>query len=372
MPKLDKLFDEKAKVKVVTVNDLHKANLKVDGEDLEKLLTQGYYIKDERTDEEISKVFVKTISDRELSQVSKSGFYEILTETGQFEKAAVFIDYPIVPSRNPSYRTSLTFSNPLACVVLLDYKKDGAYDSFITLRKFVYANAHYCSEAFQQLYDDLPDALDILSKTRTSAEDVYIICHKTLNNEHLISTPPFHILDRAKNKNDYHRILIELYDEYHYAESIYYEKKQTKLEQNRLGKFEIVFGRVSSSILFEVNNQRIFVPKTSKALKLNITSCSCVDSAYPGLFSDPLTLELIIKDNTKPLRVIWQSTNNKKEAFVQLNDKIRNPFDALKELIVDYGLREEDALKVLAISKNKKVAEFYILDRYLKEIYNAN
>jgi len=368
MPDLTKLIDQKQKVQILTVEDLHKVDTP---QEKEKLLTDGYLVNDNRDDDDVARVYVKVIKDKALENISRSGFYRVLTETGELEDALVFVDFPI-PFLGAGYqvtKSTLTYANPLACVVLLKNKTDGAYPAFITQRRHVYAYAHYVGEAFDEFYEKFSDADSLLSKTRVSVEDVFVIFHKSVPG-HVSSTPPFHIIDRKKNDNDYHRMLVKFYDEYNLDQEglrssmIEYQlpARQTVMDQNKSDKFEIVFGRVTRSILFQPPSNQIFVPVTSKMVKLNITSCSCTDNAYPGIFSDPLVIQLIAENTSVPLKVVWEKNAMNGSDYVIINGKKMDPFSAFKELVIEYDLRENDAKKILALVKNleEKSAEFYL------------
>jgi hypothetical protein len=365
MPNLSDLIDSSQKVKIITVEGLHQVDTPAERE---KLLSDGYLVEDRRENDEVNKVFVKAIKTKAFENVSRSGFYRVLTETGTLEDALVLVDFPIpfTGHNKDPLRNSLTFSNPLACVILLKGKEDGAYPAFITQRRFVYADAHYISDAFQDLYDKFDDADKLLSKTRVSIEDVFVIFHKSITN-HVSSTPPFHIIDRKQNKNDYHRMLVRFYDEFMAtnpnpvlsATHIEYQlPRQTLMEDRKSTKYEVVFGRVTRSILFEPPTNQIFVPVTSRMVKINITSCSCTDDAYPGIFSDPMVIQTIAENASVPLKVVWEKASS--ADYVILNGKKMDPFSAFKELMLKYELRENDAKKVLATAKTLKEAEFYL------------
>lgn len=361
------LTDE-SKVKVIQINEVNDIPVKVDGEDLKKILEQGYYVHDERDDDEVSKVYIRAIGDREFQTVSRSGIYDCLIDVGKVEKAIILTDFPnIIPDPR--------FSMPLALVILVEQKSGDGYKTLLMDRRKVYITGKYTGEAFDEIYEKLSDISGLFSKTRISKDDYYVILHKSPSGDgySLSSTIPFYICDRHKSDYDYHRILVAPPDEFadfcccfekHYSrlEPEFQLPEPETLSRSLIpsGVFEIVLGRVKKSIHFSPGEKTFFVPDTAKYVKANLVIPAKVtqepaENFYPHWFGDPLKIELLIGARMKPLKVFWKTSE-----YVEINGKYKNAFDAFVELVEKYNLREEDARKILAISKHKKAAHFYI------------
>jgi hypothetical protein len=372
VPDFSRLVSLEPKVKVIEVNELSDIPVKVDGEDLHKILEQGYFVHDEREDDEVSTIRVKATGSKEFINVSQSGIYSVLFNAGDIRDAIVLVDFPVSLPYSTKYSltssSGIAFASPYALVILLEGKTDAGYNAFIAPRHKVYASAQLLGEAFNNIYDKLPDATNLLSITRVSKDDVFVIVSKYFaGDEKLTSTFPFHILDRDKNDFDYHRMLVRqaydfVLDE---VESAIHSEFQLpeRLSAGHVASsaFEIIFGRTRKSIVFHHDEHRFYVPHTAKYLKLDLSLSSALrDLYYPG---DPVEMEIEFKAKYKPLKMIWKQAD-----MVEMNGQLKDAFTAFKTLIEKYNLREEDAKKALAITKLTKQAEFYIFDPDLRYV----
>jgi hypothetical protein len=372
VPDFSRLVSLEPKVKVIEVNELSDIPVKVDGEDLHKILEQGYFVHDERDDDEVSTIRVKATGSKEFINVSQSGIYSVLFNAGDVRDAIVLVDFPVslpyYSKSNFNLSHGIAFASPYALVILLDGKTEAGYNAFIAPRNKVYASAQLLGEAFNNIYDKLPDATNLLSITRISKDDVFVIISKYFaGDEKLTSTFPFSILDRDKNDFDYHRMLVRpVYDFVHdEIESAIHSEFQLpeRLSAGYITSpaFEIIFGRTRKSIVFHHDEHRFYVPHTAKYLKLDLSLSSALrDLYYPG---DPVEMEIEFKAKYKPLKMIWKQAD-----MVEMNGQLKDAFTAFKTLIEKYNLREKDAKKALAITKLTKQAEFYIFDPDLRYV----
>lgn len=373
MPDFSRLVSLEPKVKVIEVNELSDIPVKVDGEDLHKILEQGYFVHDERDDDEVSTIRVKATGSKEFINVSQSGIYSVLFNAGDVRDAIVLVDFPVSLPYSGKYRMSsspgITFASPYALVILLEGKTEEGYNAFIAPRHKVYASAQLLGEAFNNIYDKLPDATKLLSITRIGDNDIFVMISKYFaGDEKLTSTFPFYILDRDKNDFDYHRMLVRPVYQFIVDEVESAIHSEFQLPENfsaghvaSSAAFEIIFGRTRKSIVFHHDEHRFYVPHTAKYLKLDLSLSSTLrDLYYPG---DPVEMEIEFKAKYKPLKMIWKQAD-----MVEMNGHLKNAFTAFKTLVEKYNLREKDAKKALAITRLTKQAEFYIFDPDLRYV----
>lgn len=302
----------------------------------EKVMSKGYAIIDNRSDDKKSKFGLVKYPET-FSNPTDSGFYSYLTTNGSLNHGIIFVK-PL--------RLNMHIANDDA--IILDIGKGNSGLAYRAQIKDIHTRGKHVVKD----YDKVHSMFTELAEAEPSFTEAYILV-----NERLVATQPFHILSNEKSEDGIRKVMIEPYD-FHQVLGTSTSGRELKGnfydKPDKIRRIELILTKRPGDTL-EYKDGQIFIPKGFKLLHLNLRSFGSEGrpgglAALNGALAENKTFPMAVKSNGS-------------EYFVNVGTakrKYKNAVSTKIALVTEFGLDEKTAEELVDAVPSMGKREGYV------------